>query len=73
MTAEDLGLGSTWIQVRLRQHNDGSWAEENVKQTLNAPEHLSVLGIMAFGYKAKERAAYAEEDLLRERVHREGF
>jgi len=71
MTAESLGLGSTWIQVRLRLDADGSTAADNVKKIINAPENLEVLGIMAFGHKTKEREPYSEDVLLWDRVHYE--
>ncbi len=69
MTAESLGLGSTWIQVRLRLDEEGNTAQENVKTTINAPDELEVLGILAFGHKAKEREPYSEDVLLWDRVH----
>ncbi|MFW5774538.1 MAG: nitroreductase family protein [Tangfeifania sp.] len=73
MTGESLGLGSTWIQIRKRMHDENTSATEKVKEILNIPPHLDVLGIMAFGYKAKEREPYTEDILLWERVHWEGF
>ncbi|PWE00647.1 nitroreductase family protein [Marinilabilia rubra] len=73
MTAESIGLGSTWIQIRLRLDEEGSTAGDNVKEVINAPENLEVLGIMAFGYKAKERQPYSEDVLLWDRVHYEKF
>ena len=73
MTAESLGLGSTWVQVRLRQSEDGNMASKTIKETIQAPSSLEVLGIMAFGYKAKERKEYTEEDLLIDKIHWEKF
>lgn len=73
ITAEELGLGSTWIQIRKRKSEAGRPAEDKVKSITNAPAHLSVLGIMAFGYKAKERTPYTEDDLLMDRIHHEVF
>jgi nitroreductase len=73
MTAESVGLGPTWIQIRLRMDDDGNPASKNVKKIINVPEPLEVLGIMAFGYKAKERKPYSEEVLLWKRVHYEKF
>lgn len=50
MEAEDLGLGSCWIQVRLRTNEDMS-AEEFIRKTVPLPENLSVESIIAFGIK----------------------
>ncbi len=71
MTAESLGLGSTWIQVRLRLDAEGNTANDNVKKIINASGNLEVLGIMAFGHKAKQRDPYSEDILLWDRVHYE--
>ncbi len=73
MTAESLDLGSTWIQVRLRIHKDGFPSGDVVKSILNIPSDLEVLGIMAIGYKAKEREPYTEDILLWDRIHYEKF
>ncbi|PRZ00053.1 nitroreductase family protein [Marinilabilia salmonicolor] len=73
MTAESMGLGSTWIQVRLRLDEEGNMAGENVKKIIHAPDELEVLGIMAFGHKAKEREPYTEHVLLWDRIHFEKF
>ncbi|MBZ4676398.1 MAG: NAD(P)H-dependent dehydrogenase/reductase [Anaerophaga sp.] len=73
ITAESIGLGSTWIQIRLRTDDEGNLASENVKKIINAPGSLEVLNIIAFGYKAKERAPYSEDVLLWEKVHYEKF
>lgn len=73
MTAESIGLGSTWIQVRLRLDEEGNMAGDNVKKIINAPDEMEVLGIMAFGHKAKEREPYTENILLWDRIHYEKF
>lgn len=73
LTAEDIGLGSTWIQVNQRMHNQEITAFEYIRKVLNIPDHLQVLALLAIGYKARERQPYSEEELLSERVHSEQF
>ncbi|WP_291861852.1 nitroreductase family protein [Marinilabilia sp.] len=73
MTAESLGLGSTWIQIRLRLGEEGNMAADNVKKIINAPDKLEVLGIMVFGHKEKERKPYSDDILLWDRVHYENM
>lgn len=73
MTAEDLGLGSCWIQIRSRQHESGQLASDVVKTILNAPAHLEVASIISIGYKGKERKPNGDEMLLSERIHQERF
>ena len=71
--AEDLGLGSCWIQIRERTHSSGSTASEQIKKLLNAPANLETACIIAIGYKGKERRPYTDEDLLTDRIHLNQF
>ncbi len=48
LEAEDLGLGSCWIQVRLRG-SDSESAENFVRREAGLDPSLSVLSIVAFG------------------------
>lgn len=48
MEAEDLGIGSCWIQTRLRFKGDMS-AEDNVRRIAGLEDGLRVLSIVAFG------------------------
>lgn len=69
LQAEDLGLGSCWIQVRERYDEAGAPAGENVAQILNIPAPLQVLSIVAVGHKGMERKPFNEDRLLWEKVH----
>ncbi|TCO06959.1 nitroreductase family protein [Natronoflexus pectinivorans] len=73
MVAEDLGLGSTWIQVRLREHDEKLSASDYVKGIIKASGNLEVASIIAIGYKEREREPYTDDVLLKERVHLEAF
>ena len=67
--AEDLGLGSCWVQMRGRGLSDGTTADTVIRGILDIPENLSVLCIIAFGHKADERKPQNEEKLKWENVH----
>ena len=67
--AEDLGLGSCWIQMRGRGLSDVTSADTVIRGILNIPENLSCLCIIAFGHKADERKPQNEERLKWENVH----
>lgn len=70
LQAEDLGLGSCWIQIRGRMtENENVSAEEYVKDLLDVPTHMQVLSIMVFGHKAQERPPYDDEKLQWEKIH----
>jgi nitroreductase len=53
LAATDLGLGSCWVQIRARQHADGTPAEAHVLKVLHLPEELRVLCIVSVGYPAE--------------------
>jgi nitroreductase len=67
--AEDLGLGSCWVQMRGRGLSDGTSADTVIRGILDIPENLHVLCVLAFGHKADERKPQNEEKLKWENVH----
>jgi nitroreductase len=67
--AEELGLGSCWIQMRGRGLSDGTTADTVIRGILDIPENLNVLCIVAFGHKADERKPQNEDKLKWENVH----
>ncbi len=69
LQAEDLGLGSCWIQVRERFTADGTPSGEFVHDVLDIPLQLQVLNIVAIGHKGMERKPFNEEHLQWEKVH----
>lgn len=71
--AEELGLGSCWIQVRGRSLADGTPSELVVRGILGLPEELGVLCIIALGHKGAERKLQDETKLKWENVHINGY
>lgn len=69
LRAEDLGLGSCWIQVRGRFTASDIPSEEYVQELLGMPGELPVLCIMTFGHKDEVRKPVDTSKLLWERVH----
>ena len=69
LQAEDLGLGSCWIQVRERYTATGMPADEYIHGVLDIPLQLQVLSIIAVGHKGMERKPFDESKLLWEKVH----
>ena len=67
--AEELGLGSCWVQMRGRGLSDGTSADTVIRGILDIPENLSVLCFVAFGHKADERKPQNEDKLKWENVH----
>lgn len=50
IAAQKLGLGSCWIQVRGRFHENGEMASSYILDALKMPNNLEVLCILAIGY-----------------------
>lgn len=73
LEAEKQGLGSCWIQVRERMHDDKITAEQYIKEKMNIPENYAVECIISIGYKAEIRKAYEDKDLDFSKVHYNGF
>ena len=67
--AEDLGLGSCWIQMRGRGLSDGTSADTVIRGILDIPDHLNVLCVLAIGHKADDRKPQNEDKLKWENVH----
>ncbi|MBU0985625.1 MAG: nitroreductase family protein [Proteobacteria bacterium] len=73
LAAESLGLGSCWIQIRKRMHDQAKTAEAYVRERLNIPENLNVESIIAIGYPAESKPPHRKEDLQYAKVHDNGY
>lgn len=69
LQAEDLGLGSCWVQVRGRFTADGQPSDEYVAEQLSIPEQFNPLCILTFGHKNEQRRPNDLEKLKWENVH----
>ena len=69
LAATSLELGSCWIQMRKRMHDENKTAAEYIRELLHMPKHLDVLSIVAIGYPAEEKSPHKKEDLLYKKVH----
>ena len=69
LQAEDLGLGSCWVQVRERFTANGLSANEYIHELLDIPLQLQVLSVIAIGHKGMERKPFDESHLQWEKVH----
>lgn len=69
LQAEDMGLGSCWVQVRERFTASGMDSGQYVQQVLDIPLQLQVLSIIAIGHKGMERKPFNEEHLQWDKIH----
>jgi nitroreductase len=68
LAAAALDLGSCWIQIRERKHNDTQTAEAYIAKVLNLPAHIKVESIIAIGYPAESKSAHPKESLPYDKV-----
>ena len=68
LAATSLNLGSCWIQIRERRHDDTRSAEAYVADVLDLPAHLRVLSIIAIGYPDESKAPHPRDALAYDRV-----
>lgn len=69
LEAEDLGLGSCWVQIRERKSAEGENSETVVRGLLNIPENLRVESIIAIGVRNEDKKPFDETRLQWEKVH----
>lgn len=63
LMAESLGLGSCWVQIRERMHDERQTAEAFLADLLGIPEQLKVLSIVSIGSPAEEKPAHSRDKL----------
>ncbi len=73
LTAESLGLGSCWIQVRERMHDQTKTAEAYIVEVLSLPKKLKVEAMIAIGYPDEKKEPHKKEDLQWDKVSRNSY
>lgn len=69
ITAESLGLGSGWIQIRERKDKDGLCLESSIKEILKLPDDFRVESMIAIGYPDEQKEPHDEAKLPMDKVH----
>lgn len=70
LTALSLGLGSCWIQLRRRMHDQEQSSEAYVQKILGLPEQMKVATIVAIGHPDEHKEPLAADRLQREKIKR---
>lgn len=73
LEAEHLGLGSCWVQIRLRETKQKESSEAYVRKILSLPEYYAVESLISIGYPADERIQKEKKALQWEKCHRDSF
>ncbi len=69
LMADALGVGSCWVQGRLRKASDGRSTEEYLRELLNYPGQYRLEAILALGMAQEHPQPYQLEELNMEKVH----
>ncbi len=73
LMADYLGLGSCWIQGRLREAENGESTEEFCRRLLNVPEKYQLEAILSVGVLENHPKAYSLEELEMGKIHYETY
>lgn len=73
LAAEDMGLGSCWVQIRNRMHNETRTSEEYVRNLLNIPDHLVIESIIGIGVPDEVKEGHEETTLQYDKIHMENM
>lgn len=73
MTAQSLGLGSCWAQIRQRPHDKQTTAEQFVQKLLELPPQIRVEAIIGIGYPAEKRKPLAACQLQYDKIRHNGY
>jgi len=68
LTAESLGLGACWIQIRLRSRDETQSARDYIAELLKLPENLQVEAIIAVGYPKRKNSPHLKTNLKYDKV-----
>ena len=73
LMADSLGVGSCWIQGRLRTAPDEVTTEEKLRKLLGFPESYRLEAILSLGVSKEHPEARTVEDLPDGKIHPEKF
>jgi len=73
LEATDLGLGSCWVQIRLRQREDQTSSQTYLADLLGLPAGLMVLAIIGIGHPVEGKSGHPHSSLCFNQVSYEQF
>lgn len=69
LQAEDLGLGSCWVQIRNRFTKDNEPSQNFISDIISIPGEQQILCAITLGHKKEEKKPFDLEKLKWEKVH----
>lgn len=68
LQATDLGLGSCWVQIRLRDHDKEMSAEKYVAGCIGLKDGMVVESIIGIGYPAELKSGHSSSSLQYDKI-----
>ena len=69
LMAVSLGIGSCWVQIYLRSAEDGTAAEENLREIFDLSENNRIVGILSLGIPMTEPKGHTIDEADFAKVH----
>ena len=69
LTAQSLGLGSCWIQIRKRCYTENITSEAYIREVLNIPDTIRIVSIVAIGNPVEQPEPRERKDLKDTKIH----
>ena len=73
LAAHSLGLGSCWIQIRKRDHDQTKSADSYIKKILQIPDPIMIESMIAVGYADEVKKGHSKESLQYDKIFYNGF
>jgi len=73
LQAEDMGLGSCWVQIRERVTAGDMPSDDYIRELFDIPLQLQILSVIAIGNKEEDRPPFDEQKLQWEKIHIDKF
>lgn len=73
LQAQDLGLGSCWVQVFNRNKDENTTTEKYIRDLLKIPSHFAILNIVSIGYPDEVKKSFEDSSLQKDKIHQELF
>ena len=73
LMADSLGLGSCWIQGRLREASDGQTTEDYLRSILGYPKETHLEAVLSLGIPAVYPEGHSLKDIPENKIHYEKY
>lgn len=69
LMAASLDIGSCWVQIHLRENDEGKDSEEVVKDITGLDDYFRIVGILALGIPDGDVKPHTLEDMDKSKIH----